>query len=96
MPVVQIRHFRVTGKLHAIFVQQVRPQLESEEAQAKAREHFLEMTTALNAGVDAGGFVMTPTAERIIKAFDRARESRGGVAHPGKEETQELPVVNAK
>lgn len=26
-------------------------------------------------------FVMTPTAERIIRAFDRARQSKGGVGH---------------
>lgn len=45
------------------------------------------------AGTDAGGFVMTPTAERIIRAFDRARESRGGVAHAGDEETQERGIA---
>ncbi len=45
------------------------------------------------AGADAGGFVMTPTAERIIRAFDRARESRGGVAHPGDDETQERGIA---
>ena len=45
------------------------------------------------AGIDAGGCVMTPTAERIIRAFDRARESRGGVAHAGDEETQERGIA---
>lgn len=45
------------------------------------------------AGADAGGFVMTPTAERIIRAFDRARESRGGVAHYGERETQERGIA---
>lgn len=45
------------------------------------------------ASAHAGGFVMTPTAERIIKAFDRARESRGGVAHLGGEETQERGIA---
>lgn len=41
----------------------------------------------------AGGFVMTPTAERIIKAFDRAREPRGSVEHLGEEETQERGIA---
>jgi len=45
------------------------------------------------AGANTGGFVMTPTAERIIRAFDRARESRGGVAHYGEEETQERGIA---
>lgn len=45
------------------------------------------------ASAHAGGFVMTPTAERIIKAFDRARESRGGVAHADDEETQERGIA---
>ena len=45
------------------------------------------------ASADPGGFVMTPTAERIIRAFDRARESRGGVAHAGGEETQERGIA---
>lgn len=46
------------------------------------------------ASTHAGGFVMTPTAERIIRAFDRARESRGGVAHgPDQEETQERGIA---
>lgn len=42
---------------------------------------------------DTGGFVMTPTAERIIRAFDRARESRGSVAHPDGEDTQERGIA---
>lgn len=41
------------------------------------------------AGADSGGFVMTPTALRIILAFDRARESRGGVANVTGEATHE-------
>ncbi len=45
------------------------------------------------ASAHAGGFVMTPTAERIIKAFDRARESRGGVANLGGEETQQRGIA---
>jgi len=45
------------------------------------------------ASADAGGFVMTPTAERIIKAFDRARESRGGTAHVEEDETQERGIA---
>ena len=45
------------------------------------------------AGADSGDFVMTPTAERIIRAFDRARESKGGVAHPDNEETQERGIA---
>jgi hypothetical protein len=45
------------------------------------------------ASANTGGFVMTPTAERIIRAFDEARESRGGVAHADEEETQERGVA---
>lgn len=45
------------------------------------------------ASADSGVFVMTPTAEKIIRAFDRARESRGGVAHAGAKETQERGIA---
>jgi len=45
------------------------------------------------AGADSGGFVMTPTAERIIRALNRARESRGGVAHADENETQERGIA---
>lgn len=42
---------------------------------------------------NASEFVMTPTTERIIRAFDRAREARGGVAHADGEETQERGIA---
>lgn len=44
-------------------------------------------------GADSGGFVMTPTAHRIVLAFDRARESRGGVAHADEESTHERGIA---
>lgn len=45
------------------------------------------------ARADASEFVMTPTAERIIRAFDRARESRGWVAHGNEDDTQERGIA---
>jgi hypothetical protein len=41
----------------------------------------------------ARGFVMTPTVQRIINAFDRARLSQGKVAHVGGESTEERGVA---
>lgn len=45
------------------------------------------------AGGDGSNFVMTPTSERIIKAFNQARESRGGVAHVDRNETKERGIA---
>lgn len=39
------------------------------------------------------GFVHTPTAERIIRAFDRARQGKGGVARRGDEVIQQRGIA---
>lgn len=44
------------------------------------------------AGLNSG-FVLTPTAERIIRAFDRARQSKGGVAHNDDGHTQQRGIA---
>jgi DNA transposition AAA+ family ATPase len=41
----------------------------------------------------ARGFVMTPTAQRIINAFDRARLSQGKVAHADRDSTDERGIA---
>ena len=41
----------------------------------------------------AGGFVMTPTAAKIIRAFDRARQPQGKVHHVNGDETDELGIA---
>lgn len=44
------------------------------------------------AGLNSG-FVLTPTAERIIRAFDRARQGKGGVAHNDDGHTQQRGIA---
>lgn len=39
------------------------------------------------------GFVLTPTAERIVRAFDRARQSKGGVSTIDGEQTQQRGIA---
>lgn len=45
------------------------------------------------AASQSGGFVMTPTASKIIRAFDRARQPQGKVHHLGGEDTDELGIA---
>lgn len=47
-----------------------------------------EQAAALNSG-----FVMTPTAKRIIQAFDCARQSKGGVSHMGGERSEQRGIA---
>lgn len=45
------------------------------------------------AAMQSGGFVMTPTAAKIIRAFDRARQPQGKVFHLHGEDTDELGIA---
>ena len=61
---------------------------ESAIPQLLAWKAEIESTSA-----DSGDFVMTPTVQRIVSAFDRSRVSRGGVAHLDGEVTQERGIA---
>lgn len=45
------------------------------------------------AGALDNGFVMTPTAQSIVRALDRARQPKGGAARLGKEEIQQRGIA---
>lgn len=45
------------------------------------------------AAAHSGGFVLTPTASKIIRAFDRARQPQGKVSHLDGDESDEMGIA---